>query len=98
MSRRALFLIATTSVSLLACEGTRDGGDSAIAPPQETVDSGFTSVADSTWVAVNSPTLIGFYPIRTNEQLERDTDLATALDDFAYHIGTAMDSLYAAGF
>jgi hypothetical protein len=62
------------------------------------VDSGFTTVSDSEWVDVKGPTLIGFYPIRTNQQLEKDEGLATALDDFAYHIGTAMDSLYAQGF
>lgn len=42
-------------------------------------------------------TLIGLYPIRTNEELERDEDLATVLDDFSYYLGTAMDSLTAAG-
>jgi hypothetical protein len=42
-------------------------------------------------------TLVGFYPIRTNEQLEKDPDLASVLDDFAYYIGNAMDSLIAAG-
>lgn len=62
------------------------------------IDSGFATVSDSEWVDVKGPTLVGFYPIRTNEQLEKDEGLATALDDFAYHIGTAMDSLYAQGF
>lgn len=62
------------------------------------MDSGFAAVSDSEWVDVTGPTLIGFYPIRTNEQLEKNEGLATALDDFAYHIGTAMDSLYAQGF
>ena len=50
---------------------------------------------DSAWVHVNGLTLIGFYPITTNEKLALDPDLATALDDFSYHIGTAMDSLEA---
>lgn len=61
------------------------------------MDSGFTSVPDSAWVTVTGLTLIGFHPMATNEQLQRDDDLATMLDDFAYHIGTAMDSLTAAG-
>src|SRR5688572_25198155 len=82
-----------------ACGRERVTDDSATtvstAPP---MDSGFTSVSDSAWVDVHGLTLVGFYPIRTNDQLERDADLATALDDFSYHIGTAMDSLHAAGF
>lgn len=98
MSGRDAFRIMTV-VAAFACsrEGaTVDSATTDVSLPS--VDSGFASVADSQWVVVNGPTLIGFYPIRTNEQLERDSDLATALDDFAYHIGTAMDSLYAAGF
>ena len=90
----ALFLLPT-----FACgrEGqTNDSATSVIPTPR--IDSGFASVSDSAWVDVKGPVLVGFYPVRTNDQLERDADLATALDDFAYHIGTAMDSLYAAGF
>ena len=98
MERRILLAIATISATLLACERRLEGGDAAIASPRGNVDSGFAAVADSVWVDVKGPTLIGFHPIRTNEQLERDADLATVLDDFAYHIGTAMDSLIAAGF
>ena len=63
-----------------------------------TVDSGFASVPESAWVEVRGPTLIGFYPVVSNEQLEADEGLATALDDFSYHVGAAMDSLLAAGF
>lgn len=63
-----------------------------------TIDSGFTTVAESAWVAVDGPTLVGFYPVVSNERLEADEGLSTALDDFSYHIGTAMDSLMAAGF
>ena len=50
------------------------------------------------WVVVTGPTLIGFHPAVSNEQLEADEGLAAALDDFSYHIGTAMDSLLAVGF
>ncbi len=63
-----------------------------------TVDSGFTTVPESVWVVVRGSTLIGFHPVASNEELEADEGLATALDDFSYHIGTAMDSLLAAGF
>lgn len=54
-------------------------------------------VAESAWVDITGVTLVGFYPIRTNEQLEMDRDLASTLDNFAYYIGTAMDSLIALG-
>lgn len=82
----------------LGCGREGVTSDSATVPPTTAIDSGFASVADSAWVDVSGPTLVGFYPIRSNEQLERDPDLATALDDFSYHMGSAMDSLYAAGF
>jgi hypothetical protein len=86
-------------VAAFACrrgEATADSQTTVASP--SVIDSGFAAVADSEWVNIAGPTLIGFYPVRTNEQLERDSGLATALDDFSYHIGTAMDSLYAAGF
>lgn len=73
-------------------EPVADTSEAAVAAAA--VDS-FAHVPDSAWVDVNGATLIGFYPIRSNEELERDEGLATALDDFAYHIGTAMDSLIA---
>lgn len=98
MSRRDAFRMMIV-VAAFACrrdDATADSATTVVSQPS--IDSGFAAVADSAWVDIKGPTLIGFYPIRTNEQLERDSDLATALDDFAYHIGTAMDSLYAAGF
>ncbi len=64
----------------------------------ERADPGFATAPDSAWVAVEGPTLIAFYPVVSNEMLEADAGLATALDDLAYHLGTAMDSLMAAGF
>ncbi len=86
-------------LTVLASCGGDTSSDSAtkttIAPP--IFDSGFAAVADSDWVEVKGPTLVGFHPVTTNEELEKDQDLATALDDFAYHIGSAMDSLSAAG-
>jgi hypothetical protein len=87
-----------TLIGALGCElGAPDIDSAGVAASRAPIDSGFASVSDSAWVDVIGPTLIGFYPIATNEQLERDADLATVLDDFAYHIGTAMDSLDAAG-
>lgn len=70
--------------------------------PQVPEDPEARSVAltapDSVWVEVQGPTLVAFHPVVSNEQLEADEGLATALDDLAYHLGAAMDSLVAAGF
>lgn len=41
--------------------------------------------------------LIAFHPSVSNEQIEADEDLATVLDDLAFHVGSAMDGLAAAG-
>jgi hypothetical protein len=96
MTRRInLFLLAVLATACRSDNTAADVVDTTVAP---SIDSGFAAVADSEWVDVKGPTLVGFYPVRTNEQLEKDEGLATALDDFAYHIGTAMDSLYAQGF
>jgi hypothetical protein len=96
---RPIDVIGLLLLTTIACgrEGVTKDSATTVAPAPP-IDSGFLSVSDSEWVDVKGPVLVGFYPVRTNEQLERDADLATALDDFAYHIGTAMDSLYAAGF
>ena len=97
MTRRILpFVLALLATTCRSENTTPDVVDSATTP--SSVDSGFAAVADSAWVDVHGLTLVGFYPIRTNEQLEKDEDLATALGDLSYHIGTAMDSLYAQGF
>ena len=96
MTRRIhLLLLAVLSTSCRSENTAADVVDTTLAP---SVDSGFSAVAESIWVDIKGPTLVGFYPVRTNEQLEKDEGLASALDDFAYHIGTAMDSLYAQGF
>lgn len=95
---RLLVVTGLLFLSFLTCGREGVTSDSASVLPVTAIDSGFASVADSAWVDVSGPTLVGFFPIRSNEQLERDPDLATALDDFSYHIGTAMDSLFAAGF
>jgi hypothetical protein len=96
---RLTWLTLTALIAASACErGSAEHGSDAGAARLVAIDSGFSSAPDSAWVDVNGSTMIGFYPIASNERLERDADLATVLDDFAYHIGTAMDSLVAAGF
>ena len=75
--------------------GTPPHLDAALA---HAVTDAFATVPDSAWIDVNGPTLIGFYPVVSNEQIEKDEGLATALDDFSFHPGTAQDSLRAAGF
>lgn len=55
-------------------------------------------VPDSVLVAVDGPTLVAFHPVVSNDSLERDEDLAAALDDLAYHVAGAMDSLVPVGF
>jgi hypothetical protein len=86
------------AVLTAACGGgPRTEPDADTASARADADANFDSVADSAWISVAGPTIVGFYPIRSNEELERDEDLATVLDDFSYHIGTALDSLAAAG-
>lgn len=66
-------------------------------PPPAAPDQTFAGAPDSAWVEVTGPTLVAFYPVVSNDSLEKDEGLATALDDLAYHIGSAMDSLIAVG-
>jgi len=72
---------------------------SSVAAPAPVVedDSIFTAAPDSAWVPVVGLTLVAFYPVVSNDSLEKDADLATVLDDLSYHIGSAMDSLVAQG-
>ncbi|HUF26583.1 MAG TPA: alpha/beta family hydrolase [Gemmatimonadaceae bacterium] len=60
-------------------------------------DTALDAVPDSVLITVAGVTLVGFYPIRSNDELEDDEDLATVLDDFSYHLGAASDSLHTAG-
>lgn len=53
---------------------------------------------DPVEIDVQGPTLIAFHPVVSNDSLERDEDLAAALDDFAFHLAGAMDSLTAHRF
>ena len=64
---------------------------------ETSVDSAFPGVPDSAWIELTGPALIAFYPVASNEELEADEGLASTLDDLAYYLGTAMDSLVAAG-
>jgi hypothetical protein len=84
-------------VTLVGCERPASHGAGS-SSTTATGDSGFAAVPDSSWVPVTGPTLIGFYPVVSNEQISSDPGLAAALDDFSYHFGTAIDSLEAAGF
>ena len=98
---RSLLLVGALfgTMCAVACQPAAPGvGGADRATAAVTLYSGFATAGDSSWVVVTGPTLIGFYPVVSNEQLEADEGLATALDDFSYHIGTAMDSLLAAGF
>lgn len=62
------------------------------------IDASLASVPESAWIDVTGPTLIGFFPDVSNQQIDSDQNLATALDDFSYHIGMAMDSLHSEDF
>ena len=93
--KTGILLLAAWSTACSPAEQRPDAGTRA--PATVTPDSGFATVADSEWVNITGVEMVGFYPVRTNEQLEKDEGLASALDNFAYHIGTAMDSLISAG-
>jgi hypothetical protein len=89
--------------TLLAC-GTHahpDAGTHAADEPsalEMPAEPALREVADSASVDVTRPAIIAFYPIVSNADLEADEGLASMLDDFAYYLGTGMDSLEAAGF
>ena len=90
--------------ALSACDGaaehadpSRSASDTAQTLPAAAAPSNTRVALDSTWIVVARPTIIAFHPLATNEQLEADEGLAVALDDLAYHLGTAMDSLVAYG-
>ena len=72
-------------------------GDSAPAQVATIPSAAAAEAPDSTWIVVAQPTIVAFHPLATNEQLEADEGLASALDDLAFHLGTAMDSLVARG-
>ncbi len=76
-----------TDARTTAARGNRE-------PP---ADSAFPGVPDSAWVELTGPAIIAFHPLASNEELEVDEGLASTLDDFAYYLGTGMDSLAATG-
>lgn len=84
--QRAEMIGGTVETLRLAALQARTFGDTAL-----------DAVADSVLINVSGVTIVGFYPIRSNDELEDDEDLATVLDDFSYHLGAASDSLHAAG-
>ena len=86
---RLVLLIA----ALAACD--RGAQPDASASPPQTVT---LRLEDSPVIEVVQPTLIGFHPLVSDSMLERDENLATVLDDFGYHLSSAMDSLRAQGF
>lgn len=108
MLRNVTFHRPLLAAALLACGSTPDVRDEAApepvpaAQPESTVvidrNAGFDGVPDSAWIDVKGRLLVAFHPVVSNDSLEVDHGLATALDDLAYHIGAAMDSLHAAGF
>lgn len=82
-----------------ACDGSgREGHARQLTLAAAAREAEFASAPDSAWVAVYGPTLVAFHPVVSNDSLAADPALAAALDDLSYHIGTAMDSLNAAGF
>ena len=98
-------LIPVLFLATIACHSNAErqvpasgAADSALAQVVAVPNAAAAVAPDSSWVVVAQPTIVAFHPLATNEQLEADEGLATALDDLAYHLGTAMDSLVARGF
>lgn len=100
-------LAMVVTACLTACEprsarqplvGSEERQSASAVAAGATADSAFAAVPESVWVEVRGPTLVAFHPSKSNAELEADTGLAIALDDLAYHLGAAMDSLVAAGF
>ena len=83
-------------LAIPACDETPQGSarDSArlvASAPRAKPDS--APASDSGLVHIQGPTLVAFYPQVTQAQIDSSEDLATVLDDFSYHLSTAMDSL-----
>ena len=87
--------LAIAGMALVACADAP--------PPPVRADPARPAVAspaivrDSTWVEVTGPTLIAFYPPGASTAIDAGDDEATALDDFGYHLASAIDSLRALG-
>jgi Domain of unknown function (DU1801) len=92
-------------LAVLGCERQEPaavGGPAAVIAATErspvVVADSFAGVPDSVWIDVKGPTMVGFFRPATNAELERDGGLAALLDQFAYNLGIATDSLQAHGF
>lgn len=77
---------------------TRAAGSSSPVAGGASAEPAFSALPGTVWVEVRGPTLVAFHPAKSNAEVEADTGLAVALDDLSYHLGSAMDSLLAAGF
>jgi hypothetical protein len=88
----------TILISLVALACTHDRSPVGGRQPAESATSTRRSVPDSMAVHADGPTLIAFSPVVTQAQVDSSEDLATVLDDFAYYLGAAQDSLHALGF
>jgi len=109
MERLTRFAAAVLVVALVSCDRT-DPLDAAPPAPALSdaaapapVSSAALSppgefVADSLFIDVAQPTLIGFHPFATDSMLERDEELATVLDDFGYHLSGSMGALQMTGW
>ena len=95
---RSSRLIPILLLATIACHSNAErqvsaagADDSALAQVVAFPNAAAAVAPDSSWVVVAQPTIVAFHPLATNEQLETDEGLATALDDLAYHLGTSMD-------
>lgn len=82
---------------LAACGKAQSHPDNETGSSPSAADS-FPTLAESAWVDVKMPSIIGFFPNVTKEQLRTDADLAELLDHFTFNMGIATDSLEARGF
>lgn len=97
MMRPLRYSILALTIAAGAC-GPRLAGDVAQASRDSlAADTRIVAAPDSTWIRVAGPTMIAFHPVASNAQLEADGNLASVLDDLAYHVGSAMDDLTRSG-
>ena len=82
------------AIALVACG---DGGHTSRLTSESASGHLSSAQRDSTWVEVGGPTLIAFVgPASTADS--GNPDLAEALGDFSYHLGTASSNLRDLGF
>jgi hypothetical protein len=91
---RQSLVVRSLAVALVGCS---DGGHSSRLASESASAHVSSAQRDSTWVDVRGPTLIAFVgPTSTADS--GNADLAEALGDFSYHLGTADSSLRSLGF